>query len=54
MRRFRWGKLAQRAVLLVIFVLDIWVTASYLDVIMHNSAVDPAYQGWNLFTMLPF
>lgn len=36
----------------ICFALDIWVFASWIDIILHNLDPDPVYQIWNIFTLL--
>lgn len=33
-------------------VMALWVTASYLDVVIHNVDINPTYQGWNLLAWI--
>lgn len=54
-RRKNRIKVAKKLLELLFFgavlLFDIWVFASWIDVILHNVNPDPIYQAWNLFTL---
>lgn len=48
-------KVAKKLLELLFFgatlLFDIWVFASWIDVILHNLNPDPIYKAWNFFTL---
>lgn len=54
-RRKNRIKVAKKLLKLLFFgaalLFDIWVFASWIDIILHNLNPDPIYQAWNFFTL---
>lgn len=51
-KRMRRIKLALKGIFLGACVaFGIWVLASWVDVVLHNTNPNPVYQAWNLFVL---
>ena len=51
-RHVRWDRVIGCFLFLAGFVAVGWLTASYVDVVTHNSDREPVYQEWNAFVQL--
>ena len=51
-RKVRWDRVISCFLLMVIFIVTSWLTASYVDVVTHNLDDEPVYQEWNVFTKI--
>ena len=48
-RHVRWDRVIGCFLFLIGIVITSWVTASYVDVVTHNTDLEPTYQEWNAF-----
>lgn len=44
-------KAIERIICIVGAILMAWLLASWADVVLHNTTVNPIYQPWNFFVL---